>query len=47
MSQMPSSSIPTFFEKFMDVFLSLSVGCECVGSNKYTIARAFRLVFSA
>jgi hypothetical protein len=31
MSQMPSSNIPTFFEKFMEIFLSFYVDCECDG----------------
>jgi hypothetical protein len=32
MSQMPSSNIPTFFEKFMNIFLSFYVDCECDGN---------------
>jgi hypothetical protein len=34
-SQRPSSNIPKFFVKFIDIFLSLSVGRECDGGIRY------------
>lgn len=50
MSQIPSSNIPIFFEKFMEIFLSLCISCGFDGSisnvDSYFLFSVFSLTIT-